>query len=129
MLFWKYFCYKNNIVNDYINTDFFAQISSRIYIFENYKLFFNYFFLSNEKFIIALALFSISFYLTFNKNLFFYVIFLFSAYLIIILLVHLSTPLDYVHQLHTTSFRIVKTFSFLLGFFAVYNLRIKNDYN
>ena len=94
MLFWKYFCYKNNIVNDYINTDFFAQISSRIYIFENYKLFFNYFFLSNEKFIIALALFSISFYLTFNKNLFFYVIFLFSAYLIIILLVHLSTPID-----------------------------------
>jgi len=125
MLLWKLFCYRNNIGNDYVNTNFLDQVLSRISILENYELFFHYFFLSNEKIIIALAIFLISFYVNFNKKLFYYSLLIFFSYLTIILLIHFSTPLDYVHQLETSSFRIVKTFTLLLGFFAVYNIKIQ----
>jgi hypothetical protein len=125
MLLWKLFCYKNNIVNDYVNVHFLDQVLSRVSSLENYKLFFHYFFFSNEKIIIALAIFLISFYVNFNKKLFYYSLLIFFSYLTIILLIHFSTPLDYVHQLETSSFRIVKTFTLLLGFFAVYNIKIQ----
>ena len=125
MLLWKLFCYKNNIANDYVNVHFLDQILSRISSLENYELFFHYFFFSNEKIIIALAIFLISFYVNFNKKLFYYSLLIFFSYLTIILLIHFSTPLDYVHQLETSSFRIVKTFTLLLGFFAVYNIKIQ----
>ena len=125
MLLWKLFCYKNNIANDYVNAHFLDQVLSRVSSLENYKLFFHYFFFSNEKIIIALAIFLISFYVNFNKKLFYYSLLIFFSYLTIILLIHFSTPLDYVHQLETSSFRIVKTFTLLLGFFAVYNIKIQ----
>ena len=125
MLLWKLFCYKNNIANDYVNVHFLDQILSRISSLENYELFFHYFFFSNEKILIALAIFLISFYVNFNKKLFYYSLLIFFSYLTIILLIHFSTPLDYVHQLETSSFRIVKTFTLLLGFFAVYNIKIQ----
>ena len=125
MLLWKLFCYKNNIGNDYVNANFLDQVLSRISALENYELFFHYFFFSNEKIIIALAIFLISFYVNFNKKLFYYSLLIFFSYLTIILLIHFSTPLDYVHQLETSSFRIVKTFTLLLGFFAVYNIKIQ----
>ena len=125
MLLWKLFCYKNNIANDYVNANFLDQVLSRISALENYELFFHYFFFSNEKIIIALAIFLISFYVNFNKKLFYYSLLIFVSYLTIILLIHFSTPLDYVHQLETSSFRIVKTFTLLLGFFAVYNIKIQ----
>lgn len=125
MLLWKLFCYKNNIANDYVNAHFLDQVLSRISSLENYELFFHYFFFSNEKIIIALAIFLISFYINFNKKLFYYSLLIFFSYLTIILLIHFSTPLDYVHQLETSSFRIVKTFTLLLGFFAVYNIKIQ----
>ena len=125
MLLWKLFCYKNNIANDYVNVHFLDQVLSRISSLENYELFFHYFFFSNEKIIIALAIFLISFYVNFNKKLFYYSLLIFFSYLTIILLIHFSTPLDYLHQLETSSFRIVKTFTLLLGFFAVYNIKIQ----
>lgn len=125
MLLWKLFCYKNNIANDYVNAHFLDQVLSRASSLENYKLFFHYFFFSNEKIIIALAIFLISFYINFNKKLFYYSLLIFFSYLTIILLIHFSTPLDYLHQLETSSFRIVKTFTLLLGFFAVYNIKIQ----
>ena len=125
MLLWKLFCYKNNIANDYVNANFLDQVLSRISALENYELFFHYFFFSKEKIIIALAIFLISFYVNFNKKLFYYSLLIFFSYLTIILLIHFSTPLDYVHQLETSSFRIVKTFTLLLGFFAVYNIKIQ----
>ena len=125
MLLWKLFCYKKNIANDYVNANFLDQVLSRISALENYELFFHYFFFSNEKIIIALAIFLISFYVNFNKKLFYYSLLIFFSYLTIILLIHFSTPLDYVHQLETSSFRIVKTFTLLLGFFAVYNIKIQ----
>ena len=125
MLLWKLFCYKNNIANDYVNANFLDQVLSRISALENYELFFHYFFFFNEKIIIALAIFLISFYVNFNKKLFYYSLLIFFSYLTIILLIHFSTPLDYVHQLETSSFRIVKTFTLLLGFFAVYNIKIQ----
>ena len=125
MLLWKLFCYKNNIANDYVNAHFLDQVLSRVSSLENYKLFFHYFFFSNEKIIIALAIFLISFYVNFNKKLFYYSLLIFFSYLTIILLIHFSTPLDYLHQLETSSFRIIKTFTLLLGFFAVYNIKIQ----
>ena len=125
MLLWKLFCYKNNIANDYVNAHFLDQVLSRVSSLENYKLFFHYFFFSNEKIIIALAIFLISFYINFNKKLFYYSLLIFFSYLTIILLIHFSTPLDYLHQLETSSFRIIKTFTLLLGFFAVYNIKIQ----
>ena len=125
MLLWKLFCYKNNIANDYVNANFLDQVLSRISALENYELFFHYFFFSNEKIIIALTIFLISFYVNFNKKLFYYSLLIFFSYLTIILLINFSTPLDYVHQLETSSFRIVKTFTLLLGFFAVYNIKIQ----
>ena len=124
MLLWKLFCYKNNIVNDYINSDFLDHVLSRMSSLENYKIFFHYFFLSNEKVIMALTIFLISFYVNFNKKLFYYSLLIFFSYLTIILLIHFSTPLNFIHQLETSSFRIVKTFTLLLGFFAVYNIKI-----
>jgi hypothetical protein len=125
MLLWKLFCYKNNIANDYVNAHFLDQVLSRAISLENYKLFFHYFFFSNEKVIIALAIFLISFYINFNKKLFYYSLLIFFSYLTIILLIHFSTPLDYLHQLETSSFRIIKTFTLLFGFFAVYNIKIQ----
>ena len=127
MLFWKFFCYKNNIINQFLHEDSLNIILTKIYYLENYKLFFYYFFFSNEKFILAVVAFLISFYLNFDKKLFYYCLLIFFSYLIIILLVHFATDLEFVHQLQTTSFRIVKTFTLILGFFTIYNLKIKTS--
>ena len=81
--------------------------------------------ISNEKFMISLAIFLISFYISFNKKLFYFSTILFISYLVVILLVHFSSPLDLKFQLHTTSFRMVKTFTLLLSFFGLYNLNLK----
>tara|TARA_A100001011_G_scaffold330245_1_gene355959 strand:+ start:358 stop:1539 length:1182 start_codon:yes stop_codon:yes gene_type:complete len=123
MLLWKLFCYNNNISNDYVNLNLFDQVLPRLLDIENYVLFFHYFFLSNEKAIIAIVAFLICFYINFDKRLFRYSLALFLLYLFIILIVHFSTPLDFIHQLETSSFRIIKTFTLLLGFFSVYNLK------
>ena len=125
MLLWKYFCYKNNIENLFLNLNSLDIIFSRLYDLENYILFFDYFFISNEKFMISLAIFLISFYINFNKKLFYFSTILFISYLVVILLVHFSSPLDLKFQLHTTSFRIVKTFTLLLSFFGLYNFNLK----
>ena len=123
MILWKLFCFKNNISNDYINYSFFEQIFPRLFDIENYKIFFHYFIFSNEKIIIAISIFLISFYLNFNRRLFYYCIFIFLLYLFIILTIHFATPLDFLHQLQTSSFRIVKTFSLFLGSFSILNLQ------
>ena len=130
MILWKLFCFKNNISNDYINYSFFEQIFPRLFDTENYKIFFHYFIFSNEKIIIAISIFLISFYLNFNRRLFYYCIFIFLLYLFIILIVHFATPLDFLHQIQTSSFRIVKTFSLFLGSFSILNLQNnKNKFN
>ena len=123
MILWKLFCFKNNISNDYINYSFFEQIFPRLFDIENYKIFFHYFIFSNEKIIIAISIFLISFYLNFNRRLFYYCIFIFLLYLFIILIVHFATPLDFLHQIQTSSFRIVKTFSLFLGSFSILNFQ------
>ena len=124
MVLWKVFCLKNNLSNDYINIGFFDQIIPRLTSIENYKLFFYYFIFSNEKVLIAIFAFLISFYLNLEKKLFYYSILIFFLYFAILFLVHFSTPLEFVHQLQTSSFRLVKTFTLFLGFFAVVNLKI-----
>ena len=124
MFLWKVFCLKNSLSNDYINISFFDQIIPRLTSMENYKLFFYYFIFSNEKVLIAIFAFLISFYLNLEKKLFYYSILIFFLYFAILFLVHFSTPLEFIHQLQTSSFRLVKTFTLFLGFFAVVNLKI-----
>ena len=124
MVLWKVFCLKNNLSNDYINIGFFDQIIPRLTSSENYKLFFYYFIISNEKVLIAIFAFLISFYLNLEKKLFYYSILIFFLYFAILFLVHFSTPLEFIHQLQTSSFRLVKTFTLFLGFFAIVNLKI-----
>ena len=122
VLLWKYFCYSNGIGNDYVNVNIFANLLPRISNYENYLLIF-YFLLLNEKFLFTLAFFSIIFWTHKNKELF---IFIFSnafLYFVTLLLVFLSTPVDFYFQLDSTAARVIKTISFLLAFSALYNMK------
>jgi len=125
-IIWKIFCYKNGIVN----TDFtFALLNEnlidRLSLLKNYKLFFEYLIISNEKSIIALLIFAVSFYLNFNTKLFYFVSLLFLSYLTLLLIVYFSTPYDFTYHLETSAHRVLESLTLLLGFFALYNLNIK----
>jgi len=125
-IIWKIFCYKNGV----INTDFtFALLNEnlidRLSLLNNYKLFFEYLIISNEKSIIALLIFAVSFYLNFNKRLFYFVSLLFLSYLTLLLIVYFSTPYDFTYHLGTSAHRVLESLTLLLGFFALYNLNIK----
>ena len=127
IILWKIFCYKNGIVN----TDFTIELIRenllhRLLVFDSYILFFKYLILSNEKSIIALLFFIVSFYLNFDKKLFSFVILLFFSYLLLLLIVYFSTPYDLAYHLETSANRILKSFTFLLAFFSLYNLNIKS---
>jgi len=123
---WKIFCYKNGIVN----TDFtFALLNEnlvdRLSLLNNYKLFFEYLIISNEKSIIALLIFAISFYLNFNRRLFYFVSLLFLSYLTLLLIIYFSTPYDFAYHLGTSAHRVLESLTLLLGFFALHNLNIR----
>ena len=122
VILWKLFCYSNGIENDYINSSFLLNLSSRLTELDNIKLM-GYFLLLNEKFLICLIFFIITFWLRKNNLLFCYITIITIAYIFIIFLVFLSTPVDFHFQLNSAATRIVKTLSFLLSFFALYNLK------
>ena len=128
IILWKFFCYKNGIgVNDYINSNTLNYFLPRIYDFENYKLI-GYFLLLNEKLLLCLTFFLLSFWITKDKDIFNFVSAIFLIYLFVLFVVFLSTPYDFYFQLNSTAARVVKSLSFLLAFFGLYNLRnyIKN---
>ena len=127
IILWKVFCYKNGITN----TDFTIELIrenlvNRILVLDSYILFFKYLILSNEKSIIALLFFITSFYLNFNKKLFSFVMLLFFSYLALLLIVYFSTPYELAYHLETSANRVLKSFTFLLAFFSLYNLNIKS---
>ena len=125
-IIWKIFCYKNGVSN----TDFtFALLNEnlfeRLLVLENFLLFFQYLIISNEKVLISLLFFAFSFYLSFNKKLFYFVMVLFISYLGLLLIVYFSTPYDINYHLETSANRVVESLTLLLGFFSLYNLNLK----
>ena len=44
-------------------------------------------------------------------------------YIFILFLIYLSTPFDFYWQLDSSAARVVKSLSFLLAFFGLYNLK------
>ena len=122
IILWKYFCYSKGIgYNDYINESTLFYLLPRLDDLENYKII-SYFLLLNEKFIIALLFFLISFWVKWNKELFSFIFLVFIMYILILFFIFLSTPHDLYWQLDSTAARVVKTLSFLFAFFGLYNL-------
>ena len=120
----------NNLTQTEITSPTFSLLNEnlleRLVVLENFLLFFQYLIVSNEKVIIALLFFTFSFYFNFNKKLFYFVIFLFSSYLALLLIIYFSTPYDLNYHLETSANRVVESLTLLLGFFSLYNLNILN---
>ena len=121
---WKSFCYANEIGNDYINTELLSHFLPRFNDLDNY-IQIAYFLFLNEKFIFCLIFFLIIFFINPNKDLLIYVSILTTSYSIILFFIFLSTPTDFYFQLNSAAARIIKSLSFLLAFFGVYNLKLK----
>ena len=123
IILWQYFCYSNNVgYNDYINSNFLSNIMPRIHDIKNYQLI-SYFLFLNEKFVVCLFLFIISFWINWDKRIFYFIFVILLIYIFILFLIFLSTPYDLYWQLNSTAARVVKTLSLSLAFFALYNLR------
>jgi len=119
---WKFFCYLKGIgYNDYINENILFYLLPRLNDLENFKLI-SYFIFLNEKFIVTLIFFLISFWYSRNKELFGFISISAITYIIILFIIYLSTPYELYWQLNSTAARVVKSLSFLLGFFGLYNL-------
>ena len=88
----------------------------------NYKLI-GYFLLLNEKFLISLIFFILAFWIRRNNQLFSFVTFIVTTYIFVLFFIFLSTPVDFYFQLDSTAARVIKTISFLLAFFALYNIK------
>ena len=50
------------------------------------------------------------------------------SYILILFAIYLSTPLDFYFQLDSSAARVIKSLSFLLGLFGLYNLNL-NKHN
>jgi len=123
IMLWQYFCYSNNVgYNDYINSNFLINLTPRIQNIENYQLV-SYFIFLNEKFAVCLFLFLISFWINWDKKIFYFISTVLLIYIFILFFIFMSTPYDLYWQLNSTAARVVKTLSFTLAFFALYNLR------
>ena len=127
IILWKIFCYSKGIANNHINVDTSFNLLSRLYDIENYKLI-SYFIFLNEKFLICLTFFLLSFWLNWNKELFSFVSIVMLMYIFILFFVFLSTSYDFYFQLNSTAARVVKALSFSFAFFGLYNLseKLKN---
>ena len=118
---WKYFCYSNGIYNEFVNSSIVFNILPRIYDIKSYQLI-AYFLFLNEKFLIALVFFLISFLLKKNKKLFLFSGLLAVSYGLTLFFIYLSTPYDLFWHLNSSAARVIKSLNFLLAFFGLYNL-------
>jgi len=124
IIFWKLFCYLNQINHEVINSSIYTNFLSRFLFFDNYELIF-YFLILNEKFIITLIFFLISFWINRDKDILAFIAVITFGYISVLFFIYLSTPLDFYFQLDSTASRIMRTPSFLLAFFGLYNLKIQ----
>ena len=121
VIFWKFFCYSKGIGDYYINTNILLNLLPRLDDLNNYKLILYFLFL-NEKFLIALIFFLISFWIKLDKELFSFIFIITTMYIFILFFIYLSTPHDFYFQLNSTAARVIRSLSFLLAFFGLYNL-------
>jgi len=121
VIFWKFFCYSKGIGDYYINTNILLNLLPRLDDLNNYKLI-SYFLFLNEKFLIALIFFLVAFWIKPNKELFSFVSIVVIMYIFILFFFYLSTPYDFYWQLDSSAARVIKTLSFSLAFFGLYNL-------
>ena len=125
IILWQYFCFINEVgLNDRIQSDVMVHLLPRLLEFKNYQMI-AYFLLLNEKFLICLLFFLISSYFNWNKSIFIFISLICVLYLMILFLIFLSTPYDFYFQLDSSASRVIKSLSFLLSFFALYNLSNK----
>jgi len=123
IILWKYYCYSNGVgYNDYINYDILLNLLPRVQEIKNYTLI-SYFLFLNEKFLICLLFFLLSFWIKWDREMFSFVSMILIFYIFILFFIFLSTPYDLYWQLNSTAARVVKSLSFLLSFFGLYNLR------
>ena len=97
------------------------NLLARLDDLNNYKLIL-YFLLLNEKFLFSLIFFLISFWINRNKELLEFVSIIAISYILILFFIYLSTPLDLYFHLNSSAARVIKSLSFLLAFFGLYNL-------
>jgi len=122
IILWKFFCYSKGIGDHYINTNILLNLLPRLDDLNNYKLI-SYFLFLNEKFLIALIFFLVSFWVKSNKELFSFVSTVITMYIFVLFFIYLSTPYDFYWQLDSTAARLIKSLSFVMAFFGLYNLR------
>ena len=122
IILWNLFCYSKGIGNDYVNTNILLNLLPRLDDLNNYKLI-SYFLFLNEKFLIALIFFIVSFWVHPNKELFSFVTIITTMYIFILFFIYLSTPFDFYWQLDSSAARVIRSLSFLLAFFGLYNLK------
>ena len=128
VIFWKFFCYSKGIGDYYINTNILLNLLPRLDDLNNYKLI-SYFLFLNEKFLIALIFFLLSFWIKLDKELFSFIFIVTAMYIFILFFIYLSTPHDFYFQLDSTAARVIRSLSFLLAFFGLYNLTNYNSTN
>ena len=122
VILWKFFCYSKGIGDHYINTNILLNLLPRLGDFNNYKLI-SHFLLLNEKFLISLIFFFVSFWVKSNRELFIFVFIVITMYIFVLFFIYLSTPYDFYWQLNSTAARLIKSLSFVMAFFGLYNLR------
>ena len=123
IVLWKLFCYSNEIgTYKYYNANMLLNLLARLDDLNNYKLIL-YFLLLNEKFLFSLLFFLISFWINRNKELLGFVSIVAISYIFILLFLYLATPDDLYFHLNSSAARVIKSLSFLLAFFGLYNLR------
>ena len=123
IIIWKFFCYSKGIGDDYINTNILLNLLPRLEDLNNYKTI-SYFLFLNEKFLFALIFFLVSFWIKFDKELFSFIFIITLMYILILFIIYLSTPYDFYWQLNSSAARVIRSLSFLLAFFALYNIKI-----
>ena len=97
------------------------NLLARLDDLNNYKLIL-YFLLLNEKFLFSLLFFLISFWINRNKELLGFVSFVTISYIFTLLFLYLATPDDLYFHLNSSAARVIKSLSFLVAFFGLYNL-------
>ena len=121
IILWNFFCYSKGIDHEFVHSNILSNLLSRSVDLNNYQLI-SYFFLLNEKFLITLIFFLISFWVKWNNVLFSFVFIITAMYIFILFFISLSTPYDIYYHLNSTAARLIKSLSFLLAFFGLYNL-------
>ena len=122
IVLWKLFCYSNEIGSyKYYNANMLLNLLARLDDLNNYKLIL-YFLLLNEKFLFSLLFFLISFWINRNKELLGFVSIVAISYIFILLFLYLATPDDLYFHLNSSAARVIKSLSFLVAFFGLYNL-------